>query len=117
MAEPMVTIRIRFPQAELDRIEAEGRRLDLSPAGFVQYAIENELARLEAAHLEEQAALDALGAAVLSGGQAARIVTDVEPGSMANCQLCLREIPQAAPVEGPLLCDACYTLAQGSRAP
>jgi hypothetical protein len=117
MAATLVTIRIRLSRPLLARIEAAAAQLDASPAGFMQYASENELARQEAARLEEQAALEQLRESVLASGQSLSIHPDAEPAGEAACQLCLREIPHATRVEGPLLCDACYALAQGDRAP
>lgn len=117
MAATLVTIRIQLGRPLLERIEEAGAQLDVSPAGFMQFAIENELARQEADRMEERAALEALHAGVLAGGQSLSIHHDAEPSGLATCQLCLREIAHAARVEGPLLCDRCYALAQGDRAP
>jgi hypothetical protein len=117
MTAPLVTLRIRLRQALLQRVEALGAELDVSPAGFIEFAIENELGRQEATRMEEQAALEQLQASVLATGQSLSIQHDAEADELVTCQLCLRAIPRGSTVDGPLLCDGCYALARGPHAP
>jgi len=115
MPVPTVTIRIQAGRQLMERIQEVSRHLDVTPANFIEYAIESELSRQETDRQLEHVALDQLRQRVLDAGQGASIHLDEETGEHATCALCLRVIPRGRGVDGPMLCDACYTLAKGNR--
>lgn len=117
MAAPFMTIKIRAGHRLMERIQAAGRGLDLTPAQFVEHAIESELARQENSAQVEGRTLAALQQNVLDAGQAVSVHHEAETGEHATCQLCLKVIPDTPGVEGPLLCTECYNLAQGAPVP
>lgn len=117
MPAPRVTLRLQIARDLMQRIQGLSHELDLLPSDLIEQAIMAELERHEAQHRREQAHLDALQHSVLAGGQSVHIATDAEPDEHAFCQLCLRAIARPQRVDGPLLCDACYALAQGQGAP
>jgi hypothetical protein len=117
MPTPVVTIKVQAGARLMERIQAVAEYLDVRPANFVEFAIENELSRQESQHALEQAALVQLREEVLASGQAVTIHNDDEPGDHDTCQLCLRTMPRSTGVEGPLLCDDCHRLAKGGHGP
>lgn len=115
MAAPRVTLRLLIGRDLMERIQTASHELDLLPSDLIERAVVAELSRFEIQRHRERSAIEALQRSVLAEGQSLRIENeDVEIGN-AVCQLCLREIPRPRHVDGPLLCDACYALAQGGE--
>lgn len=117
MSAPRVTVRLRVARELMDRIQEASHDLDVLPSDLIERAVIAELNRHAATRRREQTTLEALQRSVLAGGQSIRIETEAENPERAVCPLCLREIPRPRRVDGPLLCDACYALAQGERSP
>lgn len=117
MTAPAMTIKIRAGHRLMERIQEASRGLDIAPADFIEFAIENELSRQESQHELEEAALAKLRQEVLAAGQAVSIHSDDESDETETCQLCLRVMPRSTAVEGPLLCEDCLRLAKGGRGP
>ena len=115
MPVPMVTIRLQVGQHLVERIQEMSRYLDVTPANFIEYAIQSELGHQEQQRRQEHLTLDQLRQRVLEAGQGVSIHLDEESDEHTTCQLCLRVIPRGRGVEGPTLCDACYALAKGDR--
>ena len=114
MAAPFVTIKVRSGRKLMDRIEATCRYLDVTPANFIEYAIEGELRRQEKNQLKEDITLEEIRHNILGVGQSLSLVEE-EGGEVTNCQLCLKEIPGRDDVEGPVLCEDCHSLARGAN--
>lgn len=114
MAAPFVTIKVRSGRKLMDRIEAACRYLDVTPANFIEYAIEGELRRQEKNQLKEDITLEEIRHNILGVGQSLSLVEE-EGGEVINCQLCLKEISWRDDVEGPVLCEDCHSLARGAN--
>lgn len=117
MPAPAMTIKVQAGARLMERIQEAGRYLELTPGDFIEQAIESELARIEAARQREHSTLERLQHTVLgSSGQSVSVHHEAETPEMTTCQLCLRAIPHAERVEGPLLCPECHALAKGKPA-
>ena len=114
MAAPFVTIKVRTGRKLMDRIEAACRYLDVTPANFIEYAIEGEVGRQEKNQLKENITLEEIRSNILGVGQSLTIIEE-EGAEVTNCQLCLKEIPWRDDVEGPILCEDCHSLAKGAN--
>jgi hypothetical protein len=118
MPAPSTTIKIQAGHKLMERIQAVSGYLDVTPANFIEYALEAELSRQESHARLEHAALEELRGSVLAVGQSVSIHDDAEHAEHDICQLCLRVmVPRGQGVEGPLLCEECYQIAKGDRAP
>ncbi len=114
MPAPSYTIKVKVGSALMERIENACGYLEVSPARFLQFAIENELHRQEVNRIKEEIALEEIRQNILGAGQTISfgIEEDEEAGS-AHCQLCLKRVARRHHVDGPLLCDECYRVAKG----
>jgi len=117
MAAPWKTLKLRLPPRLARRIEAMGRQLDVNAEQFAQFALGEELARQERALGQEQAKVEAVRRRVLAAGQSAELYHAEEAGEHGTCELCLQTLPPGPHYDGPVLCDACFALAQGIRLP
>ena len=110
------TVKVKIGQNLMERINKVSEFLDVNPANFVEYAIDKELQQQEQHRLREDITLEEIRKNILAVGQELSPDfheshgEDTVPGA---CQLCLKPISQPEKVDGPLLCDACLSLAKG----
>lgn len=115
MPTPTFTIKIKAGSALMDRIRNVAGYLDVTPAKFVEHAIESELRHQEAHQIKEDITLEELRKNVLSSGQSLEFSVDSEEGGVHYCDLCMKALPESGGFEGPTLCEECHNLAQGAQ--
>lgn len=113
MTAAMVTIKVKAGQALMKRIEQASQYLDVTPANFVEYAIERQLEEQEFHRIKEDITLEELRSNILHTGQTLALVFEDE--EVSHCQICMKELPGSPAVEGPVLCRDCHSLAKGAE--
>lgn len=113
MAASLITIKVKAGIQMMDRIKKVCKDLEVKPANFIEFAIENELQRHETQAIREDITLEEIRKGILATGQSLEIHADGEDQSA--CELCLTPIETPRKVQGPLLCDDCLELAKGPR--
>jgi predicted DNA-binding protein len=113
MTAAMVTIKVKAGQELMGRIEQASKDLDVTPANFVEYAIERQLEEQEFHRIKEDITLEELRSTILHTGQTLAIVTEDE--EVSHCQICMKELPGSPAVEGPMLCRNCLSMAKGAK--
>lgn len=113
MAAPMITIKVKAGQQMMARIKKACEYLEVKPASFIEFAINNELERHETQAIREDITLEEIHKGIMATGQSLEIHTDEE--DLSACELCLTPIETPRKVEGPLLCEDCLELARGPR--
>lgn len=111
MTAALVTIKVKAGENLMKRIRKVCQDLDVLPANFIEFAIENELQRQESQTLREDITLEEIRQGILGPGQTMHIHTEDEGPSV--CELCLTPLETPKQVQGPLLCDNCLELAKG----
>ena len=97
----------------MERIEEASKHLDVTPANFVEYALERQLEEQEFHRIREDITLEELRSNILHTGQSLAIVTEEE--EVSHCQICMKEVPGTFSVEGPVLCRTCLSMAKGAK--
>ena len=100
------------------RLNSISGYLQISPAGFLEYAIEQEIARQEIHRLKDEITIQEINKNILGDGQSFPIQLVNENKELnrqiSTCQMCLVEFDQPLDlVEGPWFCDDCLALAKG----
>ena len=114
MAVSFVTIKVKAGFALMTRIREVCSYLDVTPANFIEYAIQNELHAQENHRIKEDIALEEIRKGVLASGQSMEAGGDDEGEALSVCELCLSPVEKPLKeVQGPLLCDNCMALARG----
>ena len=113
--ELAVKIHLRGSLAERVRIVCG--QLDLTPEGFAEYALEQEVTRQEICKIKDEITIQEIDRHILGQGQTLNIPLAEEDAALprlATCQMCMHEFesPQSR-VEGPLLCGDCLAMARG----
>ena len=111
MAAPLITIKVKAGEQLMERIKKVCKELEVVPANFIEFAIENELQRHETQALREDITFEEIRQGILDQGQSLEIQMDDE--EMSACELCLTPIETPRKVHGPLLCNDCMELAKG----
>lgn len=110
MAAPLITIKVKAGEKLMERIKKASKELEVVPANFIEYAIENELQRHETQALREDITFEEIRKN-MGEGQSLEIHMDDE--DISACELCLTPIETPRKVHGPLLCNDCMELAKG----
>lgn len=113
-----MTVRIRLGPHVVERMQEICEYLNLSPAAFAAYAVEQEVNRQELNRIKDEITIQEIGKYILKEGQSLNIDVEVEgdggPLSLATCQMCLRDFTSpTGGVEGPTFCRECLSLAKG----
>ena len=100
------------------RLNSISGYLQISPEGFLEYAIEQEIARQEIHRLKDEITIQEINKNILGDGQSFPIQLVNENKELnrqiSTCQMCLVEFDQPLDlVEGPWFCDDCLALAKG----
>jgi hypothetical protein len=108
-------IHLRGPLAQ--RVEEVCAQLELTPEGFVEYALEQELTRQEIYKIKDEITIQEIDRHILGQGQTLNITSAEEDAALprlATCQMCMHEFERPADlVEGPLFCEDCLAMARG----
>ncbi len=114
MAGRFVTIKVKAGIALMKRIHEVCSYLEVTPANFIEYAIQNELQAQEAHRIKEDIALEELRSRVLASGQSMEAPAEEAQENAPVCELCLAPVEKPRrKIQGPLLCDNCLDLAKG----
>jgi len=113
--ELAVKIHLRGSLAE--RVGNICAQLELTPAGFAEYALEQEVTRQEIYKIRDEITIQEIDRHILGKGQTLNIPLAEEDRALprlATCQMCMHEF-ESPPgrVEGPLLCEDCLAMARG----
>ena len=113
MAAPVFTIKVKAGRNLMERIQEICKYLEVSPANFIEYAIDNELHSQEVHKVQDDIAIEEIRQNILGSGQVLTFAPEEEDADYDVCELCMKHFPKGKEVEGPLLCDQCLSLAKG----
>ena len=101
------------------RVDAAVRQAETSRSAFIHDAIENELRRQQVAKVKEEIAMLEINQTILAEGESVPVADDeFSPGDSARvvrCEMCQKILPSPPPVDGPLFCESCLSIAKGGR--
>ena len=114
MTRLLDTLAETLPSSQLERLRALSDILGLEIKEIMTRALEKELQRMES-EISEDGRLSKVKDSILSQPQSLSLSGEEFQGSEETCQLCLRPLPDAGLVDGPLLCPSCLQLAQSEE--
>jgi len=112
MTRAMQTVNMTLEKRLLERLQNRADSLGLNAQDLIHRAIKNELLRLDQERVSDTR-ISHLQSGILAQPQSMLLPMEDEEEDLSTCEICLKSIPGARkPVEGPLLCNSCMSLAR-----
>jgi hypothetical protein len=112
-----LAMKIHLRGSLAERVGSVCGQLELTPEGFTEYALEQELTRQEINRIKDEITIQEIDRHILGQGQSLNVPSAEEDAALprlSTCEMCMREF-ESPPnrVEGPLLCGDCLAMARG----
>ena len=118
MPQSKQSITLHLEKTLVNDLQSMADSLGLNVPEVIHRAITHELARLEKERSHNDSRLAHLQTDILSQAQSLSLSMEGEEEQGTICEICLVPITGAQrPVEGPLLCNACMSLARSGEVP
>jgi predicted transcriptional regulator len=112
-----VALRLQIRGTLAQRVEEICDQLQLTPEGFAEYALEQEVTRQEIHRIKDEITFQEINRHILGEGQTLNVPLAEEEEALPRletCQMCMREFERPVEqVEGPMFCSDCLAMARG----
>jgi hypothetical protein len=112
-----LAVKVHLRGSLAQRVGEVCAHLELTPEGFAEYALEQEVARQEIHKIKDEITIQEIDRHILGAGQTLNIPLAEEDAAfprLATCPMCMHEFERpAAHVDGPLFCEDCLAMARG----